>query len=501
MQQLNKVWSPIPNSSQVLALTSPAHETLYCGTRGNGKTDVQIMSFLQHVGKGYGPYWRGIIFDRRYKNLDDIVARTKKWFTAMNNGAVFLSNKADYRWKWPTGEELLIRAAEDVTDYDDYHGQEFPFIGWNELTKYPTKDLYEAMTSCNRSSFTPEKDSPRDKNGNPILPPIPLIIFSTTNPWGAGRTWVKKYFIDPAPYGTIIVDKHVIVDPRTQDVVEFETTRVAIFGYFAENIYLPNGYIADLTRNSSKNQRKAWLEGDWDAAAGGAFEDVWDSDVHIVPNFCIPSGWNLYRAFDWGSSAPFYVGWFAEANGEEVILPDGRIFCPAEGSLILFDEWYGVGPDGKGIKLGATAIAAGILEREGIYPTYRVCEDHIAPHGGPADGQIFNKINDDDYTIAEHMSLQGVEWERADKSQGSRVHGLELVRERFRAAKSGEGRALYFMRRCKYAIDLVPSLPNDPDKPDDVDTKAEDHAYDVMRYMVLYKAVEYVTSIRMRHPA
>ena len=169
------IWSPLAGTSQELAISSPANETLYCGTRGCGKTDVQIFTFAQNVGQGYGEYYRGIIFDRRYKNLDDIVARTKRWFRKLyGDAAKWYSNKADYKWVFPQGEELLIRRMENLDDYDDYHGQEYPFIGWNELTKYPNKDCYEAMMSCNRTSFVPEVDGILDQYGNPICGQLPL---------------------------------------------------------------------------------------------------------------------------------------------------------------------------------------------------------------------------------------------------------------------------------------------------------------------------------------
>jgi hypothetical protein len=41
---------------------------------------------------------------------------------------------SELRWVWPTGEELLFRFGKEESDYWDYHGQEFPFIGFNELT-------------------------------------------------------------------------------------------------------------------------------------------------------------------------------------------------------------------------------------------------------------------------------------------------------------------------------------------------------------------------------
>src|SRR5438046_375213 len=91
------VWEPLPGS-QTLAMNCPAHVLLYHGTRGPGKTDAQLMRFRQHVGQGYGKFWRGVIFDREYKNLDDLIAKSQRWFKDFGDGARFLSSKADYRW-------------------------------------------------------------------------------------------------------------------------------------------------------------------------------------------------------------------------------------------------------------------------------------------------------------------------------------------------------------------------------------------------------------------
>ena len=121
---VKKVWSPLPGS-QTLVMSCPANVILYHGSRGPGKTDAQLMRFRQNVGKGYGRFWRGVIFDREYKNLDDLVSKSMRWFPAFKDGARFLSGKSDYRWVWPTGEELLFRVLKRDADYWGYHGQEF----------------------------------------------------------------------------------------------------------------------------------------------------------------------------------------------------------------------------------------------------------------------------------------------------------------------------------------------------------------------------------------
>jgi hypothetical protein len=154
------------------------------------------MDFRKLVGRGYGRFWRGVIFDKEYKNLDDLVAKSKKWFPQFNDGAFFKESPKDYKWTWPTGEELLFRAGYKETDYDSYHGHEYPFIGFNELTKQPSRKFYDAMHSCNRSSFLPLEHSPDPANP---LPEIPLVFRSTTNPHGAGSQLGQKRIYRPRP--------------------------------------------------------------------------------------------------------------------------------------------------------------------------------------------------------------------------------------------------------------------------------------------------------------
>ena len=506
------VWQPIPGSSQALALDTRCHHTLYQGARGPGKTDCQLMRFRRRVGLGYGAYWRGIIFDREYKNLDDLVNKSKRWFTRFEDGARFLEAGKDYKWVWPTGEELLFRAAKKKSDYNNYHGQEFPYIGWNELTKYPTSELYDDMMSTNRSSFLPEKDTPRRLNasGKPIgyltpddkpLPEIPLEVFSTCNPSGAGHGWVKRKFINVAAPGQVVTTSTRVFNPRTQQIEDVLRKQVAIFGSYRENIYLSPEYIAELEKITDPSKRQAWLFGNWDITSGGAFDDLWKPSAHVLPRFKVPAGWHIDRAFDWGSSHPFSVVWFAEANGEEVILPDGRIFCPVRGSLIQFAEWYGgkeIGTN-KGLLMSAGDVADGIRNRE--KQLIEAGWISTLPQPGPADNQINNTINSGDDTIATQMADRGVRWTASDKSSGSRINGLQLARDRLECSLRGEGAGLYFMQNCRASLEILPTLPRDEDNPDDVDTTAEDHIWDAVRYRILRGSNRYAKSINITYPS
>lgn len=491
-------------------MSCPAHHILYEGSRGPGKTDAQLMFFRKFVGMGYGLHWKGVIFDREYKNLDDLVNKSLRWFPQFEDGARFLQSTADYRWIWPTGEELQFRQIKRKQDYWKYHGQEYTFIGWNELTKFPNPELYESMMSCNRSSFIPAEHTPKDAEGRyktptgEPLPEIPLVVFATTNPYGAGHAWVKRRFIDAAPPGRLLKASRKIFNPRTQKDEVVTKTQVRLFGSYRENRFLSPEYVAELDAIKDVNKRKAWIAGDWNIVAGGALDDLWDESIHVVPRFRVPAGWLVDRSFDWGSSKPFSVGFWALANGEEATLPDGRRFCPKKGSLVRCAEWYGCDPNtpNTGIYMSAASIAEGISKVESNLLSQQWILRAVRP--GPADSAIYDssrkgKDKQGADSIADEMAKKGIRWVPADKGPGSRVNGLQLLRDRLEAALTGEGPGVYFMDHCRHAIAQLPVLPRDPDNTDDVDSESEDHLYDETRYRVLAGANKFATNINTEH--
>ena len=350
------------------------------------------------------------------------------------------------------------------------------------------------MLSINRSSFTPEKDGPH-------LPPIPLRVFATTNPFGIGHAWVKRQFIDPAPYGQIVRKEFTVYNPRTEREETVERSQVALFGSWRENPYLDPVYVAALQDQRDPNKRAAWNEGRWDVTAGGAIDDLWRNDVHIVPDFDIPREWYLDHGFDWGSSEPCCYLIFAEANGEEVTLTDGRTFAPPAGTIFVVGEYYATEQIGtnKGLKLGAHAIAENI--KEYVERLLEINAIPRVPAPGPADNQIRDVRDTEQETIEKKMADRGVHFTASDKSPGSRRNGLQLLRDRLENSLTGEGPGLYVMRRCQATIATMPILPRDSKKLDDVDTSAEDHAYDTVRYRVLKGVTRAAKAINVRIPS
>ena len=134
---------------QWLFLASPHWQVLGDGDRGGGKTDALLMSYLKHVGRGYGPDWRGIIFRRTYPQLRDLIARSNRWIPTFFPGAKF--NKTEREWVFPTGEVLIFSYINSLSDYEHYHGHAYPYIGFEELTSWPTSECFESMLSCSRT--------------------------------------------------------------------------------------------------------------------------------------------------------------------------------------------------------------------------------------------------------------------------------------------------------------------------------------------------------------
>lgn len=474
------VWAPHPGS-QVLFLGCPLYEVLYTGTRGPGKTDALLMDFAQHCEQGYGDAWRGILFRHEYKPLQEVIAKSKRWFNQIFGDRVrFLESKGDYKWLWQSGEELMFRAVKKKADYWDYHGFEIPWIGWEELTAWPDPAVYHVFKSVNRSSH----------------PDVPRKYRATCNPYGPGHNWVKSYFIDPAPPGVPFTPEpdhleDALGEELTSELDEMDEglRAVTLHGHYSENRALMEAepdYPAKIRASASNPaQAKAWLTDDWDIVSGGMFDDVWKREVHVIDGWApadTPASWRIDRAFDWGSSAPFSVGWWAESDGTRA--PNGRTY--PRGTLFRIAEWYGWnGTPNEGLRLTDEQIAEGIAERE----EHMGIDGRVKP--GPADTTIFDADPGRD-SQAERMrkAASSVRFVEADKTRQAGWQAMRgMLDEALKVLPDREGRpedpCLYVFERCRQFIRTVPTLPRDERDPDDADTEAEDHIADETRYRVM----------------
>jgi len=157
-------------------------------------------------------------------------------------------------------------------------------------------------------------------------------------------------------------------------------------------------------------------------------------------------------------------------------MQDGTIRYWPRGHLFVIAEWYGwSGKDNEGCGMLASDIASGIIARE-EQMRYNV-------RAGPADSSIWDAQNG--RCIYDDMKAI-VQFTPADKSPGSRKAGAEHIRELLAATKRQpqEAPGLTIFENCRNLRRTFPVLPRSERDPDDVNSSAEDHAYDVLRYRV-----------------
>lgn len=184
---------------------------------------------------------------------------------------------------------------------------------------------------------------------------------------------------------------------------------------------------------------------------------------------------------DWGSASPFSIGWWAVAS-EDVQFPGGiagldgwgdRSAAPRRiprGALIRYREWYG-----EGNKLTAEEVAEGILKREAPGEKELIRYGVLDPSAFAADGGP---------SIAERMRRAGVLFRPADNKRVARLGamgGWDQMRARLKGDIDGHPMIVCF-ETCQDSIRTIPILQHDPDRSEDLDTDAEDHAADDWRY-------------------
>lgn len=361
------------------------------------------------------------------------------------------------------GSLITMGGAQHDKDVLKYQGAEMHLLGVDEAGQWP-HGRYAYLRSRVRLGGFKVPDQYKHL--------FPRILLSA-NPGGVGHNWLKMGFVDNGP--------PMSITRMPKD--EGGMLRQYIPASLADNPTMAEidpEYADRLSGLGDPALVRAMLNGDWDIVAGGMFDDLWSRQHHVLEPFKIPAHGRVDRSFDWGSSKPFSVGWWWESNGEPVTLSDGttRTFAPR--TVVRIAEWYGWnGKPNEGSKLSDSEIAKGIVERE----TAMGIHGRVQP--GPADSSIFDEVNGDSPALIQKR--HGVRWLPADKSPGTRVRGWSVIRERLAEARKErpEGPGLFVFDRCSQFIRTVPVLPRDERNRDDVDTDAEDHIADEMRYRVL----------------
>jgi hypothetical protein len=421
---------------QTVFHTTVADEKLYGGAAGGGKTAAIVAECvtlaLEYPGIPINLFRRTIpelnktIKAEILKQCHAYIkAGHMKWHTQAGEDSEGRS------YVFSNGSTITLNYCDTEADIYRYQGSEMPIIGVDELTQFPQSWIDYLIT--------------RNRTSNPDWP---VMFIAGTNPGGVGHGWVKKKFIDHKPWGEVFSVQ--LPDGSSK-------TRVFIPAKLDDhpNEKFKTDYNKQLQSINDPNLRKALRDGSWSTFAGQVFTEF-NYNVHVIPPFSIPKHWQKWRAMDHGNNNS--VGWFTRDPMSE------RIYMYRE---YRETEYKKISEKARNIKQ---------LEF-GDDISYGLADPSIwaAGQGSHAEGKSIAQLYED----------EGVRWLPANND---RKAGLDTVHEFLGIAKDGLPK-LQFFSNCSSTTTTLPDLPYDKNKVDDVDTNANDHDYDMLRYGLMAQRV------------
>ena len=345
----------------------------------------------------------------------------------------------------PSGGRLWLSYLDRDEDVLRYQGQAFNWIGFDELTQWASPFPWDYLRSRLRTTVSH----------------IPLYMRASTNPGNKGAWWVRKMFIEPAPFNTAfpatdIETGEVLTYPRGhKNAGQPLFYRRFIPSRLQDNPYLwENGeYEANLL-SLPEIQRKQLLDGSWDTMEGAAFPEF-NRRIHVIDPFEIPPHWRKFRAMDYGYGSYTGVVWFA-------VHPSG--------ALIVYRDL-------EVSKVTAWDLADMIRDIEDSV------EDNVSY--GVLDFSIGAERGQRGPTLVEQLQRHNLRWRPADRGKGSRIAGKNMIHRMLQVDEYTEMPNLMFFNTAVNCIAQLPVIPLDKNNPEDVDTKSRDHIYDAIRYGVM----------------
>jgi PBSX family phage terminase large subunit len=274
-------------------------------------------------------------------------------------------------------------------------------------------------------------------------------VYMSTNPGGIGHGWWKKYMIG----GRDFLGSKTVFIPST----------------YRDNPFLAQDY-RDYLEAIPGQLGRAWRDGDFDVFAGQAFPQF-DVSRHVIEPFMIPENWYRWRGIDEGYTAPYCCLWGTRD-------PDSR-------RIYVYKESYA-----KQLTIRHQCERIKEMTMEGEYIG----------------------INFGDPAMWTQKNMEGVVSSSADeyrkngilltKGDNKRIAGKRKI-DGLLASQADGLPGIMFFSNCTNIIEQLENLPVDANNPEDVDTDAEDHAYDALRMLLTnINTGSYVKPTdRKRHPA
>ena len=402
----------------------------YGGARGGGKSHW----LLSQMGADDCQRYPGLkcllirkVGKSNLENFDDIRRRA---FGRLDH--TFIPSRGTLLFK--NGSRIISGHFQKESDIDAYLGLEYDLIGIEEATTL-TNRKHTDITTCLRTS---------KKNWRPR-------IYSTSNPGGVGHAWYRAKFI--VPY-----------HQKTESDTRFIPARVT------DNIFTDPQYKLRL-ESLSGWQKRAWLHGDWDIAAGQFFT-TFRRSVHVTENFNDACGVDWFAAMDYGY------------NHYTVVL----LACTdSDGNVFVIDEHA----QRQTIpQLQAEAIRKMFARHRISTGIDQTCHNGRSLSRFVAGADLFGTRHDGTSIAARYREL-GLSMRPANMD---RICGWAEVHSRLGDPDRGIAPRLFIHKRCGRLIDCLPHLQHDPNRPEDVlkmDTDDEgvggDDSADALRYLLATK--------------
>lgn len=425
---------PEPNEKQKLALEETHRYVGYGGARGGGKSwFVRWKATLLCLAY---PGIKVLITRRTYREL--LNNHIVPLLTMLHDIAVY--NKSDKCFKFPNGSTIWFGYCANDGDLGQYQGAEYDVWFADEAGQF-LENWITAIDACIRGAND-----------------FPKRTYFTLNPGGPSHGFFRRIFIDRKYTEEEYPEDYAFIQALVQDNKALMKMQPA--------------YIRSLEKLPPKI-REAWLNGSWDVYEGQFFEDFFDRPdhyidrqyTHVIEPFEIPSGWKIYRSFDWGYNKPFSCGWWA---------------VDYDGVAYRILELYGCNKTpNEGVKWTPPQVFSEI---------HRIETEHRWLAGkniiGIADPAIWDAETGE--SIADVAGKHQVFFTPGDNK---RIPGWMQVHYRLAFDDNGFPQ-MYVFSNCKAFIRTIPLLQYDEHKPEDLDTDGEDHVADEVRYFCMSRPIK-----------
>jgi phage terminase large subunit len=329
------------------------------------------------------------------------------------------------------GSRIIAGHFQSEKDIDAYLGLEYDVIGIEEATTLSSRKHTDITTCCRTSK----------PNWRPR-------IYSTSNPGGIGHAWYRTKFV--VPYFE-----------KRESETRFVPARVT------DNAF-NNPEYRKVLEGLSGWQKRAWLDGDWDLAAGQYFT-TFRREVHVVPGFDETRAREWFAALDYGF-AHYTVVLLGCTDG------DGNLFVVDEHAERLWLPQRHAAAIRAMVgrhRIGDRALEVGDLRRI------------------VAGTDVFSRQSDGT-TIAGQYAREGIPLKPANMD---RVNGWAEVLQRLGDGGESVWAKLFIHQRCGRLAETLPAMQHDPNRPEDVlkvdadeDGVGGDDAADALRYLVATKS-------------